>query len=38
VKLAAPPMLQEEGEERSRYSINQGEIAIDGYLAASELV
>lgn len=36
-KLAAPPMLQEEGEERSRYAINKGDIPIEGYLAASEL-
>jgi len=36
-KLPAPPMLKEEGEERSRYTINQGDILIDGYLAASRL-
>ena len=36
-KLAAPPMMQEEGEERSRYAINKGDIPIEGYLAASEL-
>ncbi len=36
-KLAAPPMLQEEGEERSRYAINKGDIPVEGYLAASEL-
>jgi len=30
-------MLQEEGEERSRFSISKGEIPIEGYVAASEL-
>ena len=37
-KLPAPPMLQEEAEERSHYSINKGEIPIDGYRAAAEFV
>jgi 5-methylcytosine-specific restriction protein B len=36
-RLAAPPMLQEEGEERFRYSIRKGEIPVHGYLAAAEL-
>jgi 5-methylcytosine-specific restriction enzyme B len=35
--LAAPPMCQEEGEERSRYSIRKGEIPTYGYLVAAEL-
>ncbi len=33
--LPIPPMLKEKGEERFRYSINQGEIPVDGYFAAS---
>jgi hypothetical protein len=36
-KLSTPPMLQEEGEERSRFSISKGEIPFEGYVAASEL-
>ncbi|MGB8841780.1 MAG: AAA family ATPase [Aliidongia sp.] len=33
--LSVPPMLREEGEVRSRYSINFGDIPIDAYVAAA---
>ncbi len=35
--LAAPQMLKEEGEERPRYAVRNGDIPIQGYLAALEL-
>lgn len=33
--LPIPPMLKEKGEERFRYTINRGEIPIEGYLSTS---
>jgi 5-methylcytosine-specific restriction enzyme B len=34
-KLPAPRMMQEEGQERSRYSIKGGEIPVEAYTAAA---
>lgn len=34
-KLPAPRMMQEEGQERSRYSIKRGEIPLEAYAAAT---
>jgi hypothetical protein len=34
-KLSPPGMLQDEGQERSRYSIKRGDIPLEGYAAAA---